>query len=414
MNKLLTLILLGLLFKSYSQKFEPISPPDYIRTIQLFNPVTQNQSPFIGQNEYFVLSFDDIKSTYQRYHYFIKHYDRNWEASNLFESEYTNGYFTDDIITYQPSFNTLQNYVHYEMKFPNARMQPKLSGNYALFVYASDKKKPLFAVRFALFEDTTLIGIQESILTKSNTQPNQRLQVIAESNSQFNLNDNIRQTTLSLVKNNDWNQSITQIAPQFTFNNRLEFKQIELTFNGGNEYYWFDTKNVELKGLTTYAIVQNDLYNAYLYTDEAYPTIYNYNPDVNGAFYIRRNDQGFEREAPTNADYLEVYFSINAPLMEKKKVYVVGAFNQYERNHYNEMRYNVTEGVYEVKILLKQGYYNYQYVIEDEKGNLDFSLNGNFWQTENLYTALLYHRSFTQNYDRLIGLDEMSSLNNEN
>ncbi len=407
MNKLILLFLLSIFTFSFNaQSYENIVPPDYINGIQLFNPVTQNQSPFIQNGEYFVLSFDDLNSTYQRYFYYIKHYDRNWESSDLFESEYTNGYFTDDIQNYKPSFNALQTYVHYELTFPNARMQPKLSGNYALYVYSQDKKKPLFSVRFSVFENQVLLGVRETVFTKSNDKANQRLEVVAQSNGQFNLNDNIQQTSLTLLQNNDWNHQIADIEPQFTFNNRLEFNQINLVFEGGNEFYWFDTKNIETRALTTQNIAQDDLFYAFLFPNEIYPTIYNYNPDVNGAFYVRRNDTGVERVADTDGDYVHVNFALVTPLLKDTKIYVVGAFNQYARNTLNEMSYNTELGLYECDILLKQGYYNYQFVAEDSKGNLNYALNGNFWETENLYTALLYFYDFRENYDRLIGLGE--------
>jgi len=42
-----------------------------------------------------------------------------------------------------------------------------------------------------------------------------------------------------------------------------------------------------------------------------------------------------------------------------------------------------------------------------EGRSLDFSeINGNFWQTDNLYQAFLYYRPFSGNYDGLIGYGE--------
>jgi hypothetical protein len=49
--------------------------------------------------------------------------------------------------------------------------------------------------------------------------------------------------------------------------------------------------------------------HTYLHSVWAYPLNYQYQPDVNGAFYFRRNDLGIERNADTEADYSWVYFS---------------------------------------------------------------------------------------------------------
>jgi hypothetical protein len=55
--------------------------------------------------------------------------------------------------------------------------------------------------------------------------------------------------------------------------------------------------------------------------------------------------------------------------------------------------------------MLKQGFNNYQYVLADSKGKIDYenALDGNFWQTENNYFTLVYYRENGQRYDRIIG-----------
>jgi hypothetical protein len=44
--------------------------------------------------------------------------------------------------------------------------------------------------------------------------------------------------------------------------------------------------------------------------------------------------------------------------------------------------------------LVKQGFTNYKYTIADERGVIDHenAIDGNFYQTENEYTALVYYR----------------------
>ena len=41
----------------------------------------------------------------------------------------------DEIIDYEYSFNTLQNYIHYQYDFPSENLSPSISGNYKLKVF---------------------------------------------------------------------------------------------------------------------------------------------------------------------------------------------------------------------------------------------------------------------------------------
>lgn len=71
------------------------------------------------------------------------------------------------------------------------------------------------------------------------------------------------------------------------------------------------------------------------------------------------------------------------------------------------------KGIYEKAILIKQGFTNYKYVIADKNGNIDNenAIDGNFYQTENEYTVLVYYKENTGRYDRIIGKGTASSLN---
>jgi hypothetical protein len=62
--------------------------------------------------------------------------------------------------------------------------------------------------------------------------------------------------------------------------------------------------------------------------------------------------------------------------------------------------------------MLKQGFTNYQYVLADKKGKIDYenALDGNFFQTENNYFVLVYYRENGQRYDRIIGSGTASSV----
>jgi hypothetical protein len=381
-----------------------------VNGIQLFNPDTNDETPFISmENGMFVLTFDLLDRGYEKIYYTIKHYDRNWNEDNLFESEYIDGYTLPQVYDYQPSFNTRQNYTHYTLEFPNKDIQPKVSGNYLLTVY-NDNHKPLFSKRIAFYEDFARINVRyERYSTSKNPSITQRVTVQATVSGINSISS--RQLSLCILQNNNWKNAIYNIEPQFVNGNSFTFGQLTNIFEGGNEFYTFDTKNISVPGYGVFKSLENNpLYVTYLYPITPYPLDYSYNPDVNGAYYFRRFDLNQERDARIEGDYTPVNFSVELKQpLDNKDLYVVGLFNNYELSDSNKMIYDENQGKYVKTMLLKQGYYNYTIATVDPKNN-QFSISeipGSFWQTENLYQSLLYYTPFGGTYDALIGYGEI-------
>ena len=65
---------------------------------------------------------------------------------------------------------------------------------------------------------------------------------------------------------------------------------------------------------------------------------------------------------------------------------------------------------YEKTLFVKQGYYNYIYVVRDNKtGRTDESLiEGNHWETENEYTIWVYYHPAGAQYDRLVAVQDLN------
>lgn len=378
-----------------------------IQSIQLFNPQTNDETPVIYNGQQLILRFDDLTNSSEIYRYTIKHYDRNWEYDNLFFSEIANGQMNAMLDEFQYSFNTLQPYTHYVLKFPNDKIQPKISGNFELIVYKRSADEPLFTRRFSIVEDQANLALNISRFADAkNPNVNQRVEVQAVSKA-GDLASNVNSITLTLLQNNNPNMQISGQKPSSTMGNKLLFQQLNLVFPGNNEFYYFDNKNMKMAADMVRATdILDGVNQTYLHSVWAYPLNYQYQPDVNGAWYYRRNDLGLERNAEREADYSWVYFSLDSEPIDKE-LYVLGGFNDFQPKKEFQMKYDEASKKYIARIYLKQGFYNYVLATKENNGSLNFGeVNGNFWQTENLYQAFLYYRPFGRNYDGLIGYGE--------
>jgi len=240
----------------------------------------------------------------------------------------------------------------------------------------------------------------------------QNVQFIVNRNG-LNINNPSEEIKISIYQNNDWNTLISGLKPQFYVGNSLIYKYADKSlFEAGNEYLYFDTKNIRSATNHVYKSRLELIYNTYLYTDEVRKNKpYIYYPDIDGNFVIR--NLGGET-AVTEADYSWVHFSLDLSYQPNKTVYVYGNFNDWQLNDNNKMSFNKITGNYEAKLLLKQGFYNYKYITTLGK---DIELNdicGNFYQTENNYTVLVYFSEFGSRYDKLVGVGRANSTNLQN
>lgn len=379
-----------------------------IRSIQVFNPQTNDETPVIMSGQQLILNFDDLKNSSEIFRYSFKHFDRNWQEDGLFFSEFAQGSMSGLVDDRQYSFNTLQKYTHYRLPFPNDKINLKISGNYEIIVYTDSPENPLFAKRFCIAEDGATIGMGLSRFSDARfPQLNQKIEVQAVSKNQ-NLLNNANSISLTVIQNNNWNIGLYNLKPSSAMGSQLIFQQNNLAFSGNNEFYYFDNKNINLAYdmVAGGEIIDGENYT-YLHPVWAFPNNYQYQPDVNGAYFFRRSDLGIERNPNNEADYSWVYFVLDSEKIDKN-IFVLGVFNNYLADEKSQMQYDENTKKYIAKIYLKQGFYNYILATQDGNNPISYGeVNGNFWQTENLYQGLLYYTPFGKNYDALIGYGEI-------
>ncbi len=389
-----------------------VNPPDYIKTITFRSETSDlGELPILKLGETFYLEFDALVPTEPDFYYKIEHYDYDWTESALVRTEFLLGVDNFRIQDYTNSFNTFQMYSHYKLSIPNAQTRGlKVSGNYLLSIFDSDDQL-VFSRKLMIYEDIVIPGIQ--VRRSRNVQTINETQTV---DIEINVNSTItnpKQTVkVFIAQNRNLNTAITGVEPQFILGNKLIYRYVDKTaFYGGNEYLFMETKDVRAATNGVQAIELKDIYHSYLFTNGARAHLpYTFNPDINGQFKITAIDRD---DVSIEADYVQVHFSLKYPeLTNGEDIYIYGNFNNYALEAYNKMTFNTKSGLYETNFKLKQGFYNYKHVILKPDNTLDEGrISGNYWQTENNYKVLVYFRALGARFDRIIGFNEVSSVN---
>ena len=104
---------------------------------------------------------------------------------------------------------------------------------------------------------------------------------------------------------------------------------------------------------------------------------------------------------------------LSSPRLTGGDVYINGEWTGNQFSPEYKMTYNETLQAYETAILLKQGYYNYNYLFLPDGKNIGNSdkTDGNFYETENEYIILVYQRPVGGRYDKLVGYRKMNFKN---
>lgn len=378
----------------------------------VFRPTTTNAyTPIIKLGESLMLSFDDLNADELDYYYEITHCEFDWTPSKLIASEYINGFAKDRIREFNNSFNTLMPYSNYQLKIPNEYTRLKISGNYILTVY-NEYDEIAFQRKFIIYESkvTVAVGVHKS-RNISTIDTHQSVQFSINNNGSFRINNPSQEIMPVVLQNNNWQTAITNLKPQFIRGNQLLYLYGEETsYWGGNEFLYFDTKAVRDATINiAQSRLEDDVYNTYLYThEERIDQPYTLFEDINGNFTIR----ALYSEYPNiEADYTRVFFSLESlEDLKNKEVFVNGNFNNWQLTDENKLNYNSETGFYETSILLKQGFYNYQYITRDFQNNLStHDIDGSHYQTENDYTVLVYYKKFGARYTKVIGVGFGSS-----
>jgi len=375
-----------------------------IKSIQLRPLQENNFSAIVPLGTPLEISFDDLDADSKDYQYKIEHMTHDWKSSRLSSSQFIDGFDQNTIVNVSNSFNTLQNYTHYSVRIPNINTVITKSGNYLLSILNTDDDV-IFTRRFVLYEPSTTVGVTVERSRDSRTLNTQQTIEFIINHPKIKINNPAQEVHVVILKNNNWEEKITNLQPTFFRPNQLSYTYTNKTnFWGGNEYLNFDNKYLRNNSFNIVKIVKKDIFHHYLYPFEFNPfRKYSYNPDINGQFVIRTLEA---KDSKTEADYAMIHFTLSVEeAFSDKEVYVYGAFNDFKITDENKMYFDLEERAYKANILLKQGFYNYTFATKETNGNSNTNdVNGSFYETENEYTVIVYYKPFGSFFERVVGV----------
>lgn len=401
------LLISGLSYGQKKLQFQTAVYEDNIRTVLLSPPGVSTRGDVLPSvasiyKQDLILTFDDIQESRNTYYVRYIHCNANWQKSSLNDLDFLAAYNEFNVTEYEYSSNTHLPYIHYRFMLPPV----KLPGNYLLIVYRDgDRNDVVLSARFMIFQPLVSIATDNTnagslALSSSNQQIN--FLVNYKEMDVFNAMENFQ---VVIRQNQRWDNARSDIKPSFI---RDDIRQLEYRFfdqsnqwTAGNEFRFVDFRSLNSPGQNTGKLnrmvtpnelsVRQDLSRK----DQAYAQY----RDMNGGYNIVNLDFG---NANVTGQYLFVDFSLKSVQLTDATVYVCGHFNNFARTEENRMTYDRKSSAYTASLVLKQGWYDYQYCVDSPTLPVTY-FEGSHFQTENLYEIFVYYKSLRPMADLLVG-----------
>jgi hypothetical protein len=387
-----------LVFKDFT--YEP-----QIRTIVLNQPSANQEStlqPSITKlgNWSMVLQFDDINTQRENYNVKVIHCNFDWTKSQLLDLDFMDQYNEFPINNFEFSVDSHIPYVHYWITVPPV----KLPGNYLLIVYrGSDKEDLILSKRFMVYDTQIGFNSERNLIGAGS---------VASANQQMNFTINYKNVDIInpyesvnvvIRQNQRWDNVMSDIQPSFVRESQKEieyrFFDEKKMFKGGSEFRFFDMRSLNNPGRNVKRVDRSvKPFEVYIETDKSRSTeAYSQIRDYNGGFIL----DNYDYRSATFSNYAYVNFTLKSKPIPGD-VYVTGGFTYWNMDEENKMYYDTVKQEYQGRVILKQGRYDYQYVVKSKELPF-FHFEGTHFETENQYEIFVYYRPFQPKADLLLG-----------
>lgn len=379
-----------------------------IQTVRIFSKTadfqSQMKSPVIQLHsaERLTLEFDDIAYEPDRYSAAIIHCNADWTPSGLKPADYLSQYNEFNVDEYEYSVNTRIPFIHFTFQVP----QVTKSGNYVIKVYRGRQQNEVVLTRrFMVYDNQVKVGA--SLVPPSKTEDRKTSQQI-----NFNVNhadrelmDPINNVKVVIRQNQRWDNAIFGLKPSFIRGDRavLEYQLFDgsNTFSAGNEFRFVDLRYTRTRGQNVASVkIEEDAVFAETTLDQSRAGhAYLEYLDLNGQYGIFTHDKS---NNDLESEYVVLTFNLKSEPLPQPP-YILGALSQWGKNPASKMVYDDKTKSYKATLLLKQGWYDYQYGLQSPDGFQTESMEGEHFQTENEYEIFVYYREMGSRYDEMIG-----------
>ncbi|MCM1117490.1 MAG: DUF5103 domain-containing protein [Pseudoflavonifractor sp.] len=362
-----------------------------------------------------VVSFDLLEPERRFLRYSITHCDATWTPSQLQPMEYATGFNEARIDDYGYSQGTLIPYVNYRFTFPNEELKPIVSGNYLINIYDEDTpSEPLAQVAVMVSEQA--VGILPTVTSRTDFDYNgghQQLEIAVNAEG-LDIRDSWNDLLITITPNGRADAATRLTRPMRVNGTVATFAHDPaLTFTAGKEYRRFETVTT-----TRYLPMGVELvaFDEPWYHFKLYDSLpragqgYVYDQTQHGHFTIGADNID---DPDTQAEYVKVHFTLDFPEQPGADVVIEGALTGHDLSPSSPglMTFNRLTNRYEAVLTLKQGSYNYQYLLlpHGASTGLTGPIEGDDYQTSNEYAVAVYYRPPGGRYDRLIGFTTIYS-----
>ena len=404
---------------------------DNIRTVRFHVTGLLTSYPImaLGSREALYLSFDDLDADSKYYYYTVIHCDREWRPSRLDFTEYVNGFPGEEIESFDRSINTLVPFTFYSLTLPNADFDITKSGNYLLVIFQHDQNYPVITRRFMVAESRVNVAagmVRPADVSKMRTHQELDFEVSVEF---LRVRDPKNDIYACVLQNGRWDNALTGLRSRYERGNSLVFDyQDKIVFAAGMDFRNLDIRSAQFRSRDVFEILREngrtriiaeadvpradksflndiDINGKYVIRsadDQRYTVITTLDENALGEIVEERNVVNLTRHN-LEADYCDVLFTLQSDAEYDSDVYLFGAFTDWKLQEQYKMHYDRRYKAYFAEVRLKQGFYNYIYVLANSDGSADeTTIEGNWYEASNDYTILIYHTPFGSRYDELV------------
>ena len=377
-----------------------------VRLFPLGNQVSsQLDAPVVSLHDQrsLVLMFDDLAYDPELYTAKLIHCNADWQKSSLRDNDFSVNFNQYTIEDYEYSVNTRIPYIHYRFVVPRVTK----SGNYILKVYRNrDEGDVILTKRFMVYEE--LITVGAGIVPPSQSEDRRALQQINTilNYSKVEIMDPTTQIKVLIRQNQRWDNAKYLSKPTFLneMAKTIRYEPFDgtSTFRAGNEFRFVDLRFIRATGVNISSVtVEDNIILAESTLDTPRPGgAYSQYLDLNGQYLVQTNDRpGGNPEVESEYIYSTFYLRADP----NRKIKMLGALTGWGRSPEAEMKYDAKNQVYSTSILLKQGWYDFQYGYSEGAEINTEPLEGSHFETENEYEVFVYFRNLGSRYDQLAG-----------